>query len=120
MKEILRRRQEQSAAVKSRIAQNKEQIFAKKGISSGIKTKNKHLAEFEKVKAGHKKRQGLRLTNFHLSEATITVDSFNADDCTCFVVDMGFGMQGSQASTTGKLPPINKRVPATKTIGKTL
>ena len=33
-------------------------IVPKKGISSGVRNKNKHLQDFENLKAGHKKRRG--------------------------------------------------------------
>ena len=33
-------------------------VAAGKGMSSGVRTKNKHLQDFERMKAGHKKRKG--------------------------------------------------------------
>lgn len=58
MKEIAKRRLEQvSMGKKKKVGGPPAVQFPGKGASAGIKTKNKHLAEFEQVKLGHKRRK---------------------------------------------------------------
>jgi hypothetical protein len=59
MKEMAKRKQEQMQKKlgASSAARNKVQAPSK-GIASGVRTKNKHLQEFEKMKSGHNKRKG--------------------------------------------------------------
>jgi hypothetical protein len=59
MKEMAKRKQEQMQKKlgASSAARNKVQAPSR-GIASGVRTKNKHLQEFEKMKSGHNKRKG--------------------------------------------------------------
>ncbi len=59
MKEMAKRKQEQMQKKlgASAAARNKVQVPGK-GMASGVRTKNKHMQEFEKAKAGHNKRRG--------------------------------------------------------------
>lgn len=67
MKEMARRKQEQMQKKlgASAAAKNKVQAPAK-GMASGVRSKNKHMQEFEKMKTGHNKRKGT--TFFYFSE----------------------------------------------------
>ena len=56
MKEIQRRRAEVQNQKKKPIGPS---VVPGKGAASGMKTKNKHMQEFEKAKSGFKKKQGL-------------------------------------------------------------
>jgi hypothetical protein len=62
MRELARRKKEQSSANRPMPPLNNNSRMAggapSKGISAGIRSKNKHLQEFEMIKAGHKKRKG--------------------------------------------------------------
>jgi hypothetical protein len=55
MKELAKRREEQSARGKGK--SKNMPIKATSGLSAGIKTKNKHLAEFQNMKDGFRKRK---------------------------------------------------------------
>jgi hypothetical protein len=70
LKEMARRKQESDAASKKRNIVTGPTIpkvqMAKKGISTGQKTKNKHMQDFESMKSGFRKRQedlNKRMTN---------------------------------------------------------
>lgn len=61
MKELLKRRNEQQLPGKKKTASASASINAvvrvSKGASAGVKTKNKHLQEFENIKSGHQRRK---------------------------------------------------------------
>lgn len=59
MKEILRRREEQQQGRKKPPAG--PVATAGKGASAGVKSKNKYMQDFEKAKAGFKKKKGIIL-----------------------------------------------------------
>lgn len=59
MKEMNRRKAEQLQKKTGNAPPARRQVAAPaKGIASGIKTKNKHLQEFQKMKSGYEKRKG--------------------------------------------------------------
>lgn len=68
MREMLKRKQEQAqkktgvnAAALNAQRKKAPVVAPTRGIAAGVKTKNKHLQEFEKIKAGHNKRKGVHV-----------------------------------------------------------
>lgn len=62
MKEMVRRKQEQSTrkmGIAAASRNTKAPLPPAKGIAAGLKNKNKHLQEFEKMKNGFRKRKGM-------------------------------------------------------------
>ena len=56
MKELARRKKEAGRSAANPISRKAAPPM--KGISSGVRSKNKHLQEFERMKQGHKMRNG--------------------------------------------------------------
>ena len=56
MRELARRKKETGRA--AAVPMSRKAVPPVKGISAGVRSKNKHLQEFERMKMGHKKRNG--------------------------------------------------------------
>jgi len=57
MRELARRKKEQSSRPQQQAASRLSSVPPLKGISAGVRNKNKHLQDFEVLKQGHKKRK---------------------------------------------------------------
>lgn len=63
LRELARRKQDNEQARKraTAISAAPRVQVAKKGISAGVKSKNRHIQDFEKMKSGFRKRKGERI-----------------------------------------------------------
>lgn len=60
MREMARRKAAQQASVRRGAGRGvSSSVAASKGISAGVRTKNKHLQDFENIKSSHKRRKGV-------------------------------------------------------------
>jgi len=59
MRELARRKKEQSSRPQQQAASRLSAVPPLKGISAGVRSKNRHLQDFEALKQGHKKRKGV-------------------------------------------------------------
>lgn len=57
MRELARRKKEQSSRPQQQAAARLSAVPPLKGLAAGIRSKNKHLQDFEALKQGHKKRK---------------------------------------------------------------
>jgi hypothetical protein len=61
MKEMVRRKREQmtkKTGINAAAQNSKKVTMPARGIAAGVRTQNKHMQEFEKMKSGHNKRNG--------------------------------------------------------------